>query len=42
MKLCEVAKYYIQPDLAMAGTDVIIINKDAFNGLPKDLQTDPR
>jgi TRAP-type C4-dicarboxylate transport system substrate-binding protein len=38
MKLCEVAKYYIQPDLAMAGTDVIIINKDAFNGLPKDLQ----
>ncbi len=38
MKLCEVAKYYIQPDLAMAGTDVIIINKDAFNALPKDLQ----
>jgi len=39
MKLCEVAKYYIQPNLAMAGTDVIIINKDAFNALPKDLQT---
>lgn len=39
MKLPEVAKYYVQPDLAMAGTDVIIINKDAFNGLPKDLQT---
>jgi len=39
MKLCEVAKYYIQPDLAMAGTDVIIINRDAFNALPKDLQT---
>lgn len=38
MKLCEVAKYYIQPDLAMAGTDVIIINRDAFNALPKDLQ----
>jgi TRAP-type mannitol/chloroaromatic compound transport system substrate-binding protein len=38
MKLCEVAKYYIQPDLAMAGTDVIVINKDAFNALPKDLQ----
>jgi TRAP-type mannitol/chloroaromatic compound transport system substrate-binding protein len=38
MKLCEVAKYYIQPDLAMAGTDVIIINKDAFNELPKNLQ----
>jgi TRAP-type mannitol/chloroaromatic compound transport system substrate-binding protein len=38
MKLCEVAKYYIQPNLAMAGTDVIIINKDAFNALPKDLQ----
>jgi TRAP-type mannitol/chloroaromatic compound transport system substrate-binding protein len=39
MKLCEVAKYYIQPNLAMSGTDVIIINKDAFNALPKDLQT---
>ena len=39
MKFCEVAKYYIQPDLAMAGTDAIIINKDAFNALPKDLQT---
>ena len=38
MKFCEVAKYYIQPDLAMAGTDVIVINKDAFNALPKDLQ----
>jgi TRAP-type mannitol/chloroaromatic compound transport system substrate-binding protein len=39
MKFCEVAKYYIQPNLAMSGTDVIIINKDAFNALPKDLQT---
>lgn len=38
MKFPEVAKYYIQPDLAMAGTDVIIINMDAFNALPKDLQ----
>jgi TRAP-type mannitol/chloroaromatic compound transport system substrate-binding protein len=38
MKLCEVAKYYIQPDLAMAGTDVIVINKAAFEALPKDLQ----
>ena len=38
MKLCEVAKYYIQPDLAMAGTDVIVINKDAFDALPQDLQ----
>jgi TRAP-type mannitol/chloroaromatic compound transport system substrate-binding protein len=38
MKLCEVAKYYIQPNLAMSGTDVIIINKDSFNDLPKDLQ----
>lgn len=38
MKFCEVAKYYIQPNLAMAGTDVIVINKDAFNALPKDLQ----
>ncbi len=39
MKFCEVAKYYIQPDLAMSGTDVIIINKDAFDSLPKDMQT---
>ena len=38
MKLCEVAKYYIQPNLAMSGTDVILINKDAYNALPKDLQ----
>lgn len=38
MKFCEVAKYYIQPDLAMAGTDVIIINKQAFDALPKDVQ----
>ncbi len=38
MKLCEVAKYYIQPNLAMSGTDAIIINKDSFNALPKDLQ----
>jgi TRAP-type mannitol/chloroaromatic compound transport system substrate-binding protein len=39
MKFCEIAKYYIQPDLAMSGTDVIIINKDAFEALPKDIQT---
>ena len=39
MKFCEVAKYYIQPDLAMSGTDVIIINKEAFDALPKDIQT---
>jgi TRAP-type mannitol/chloroaromatic compound transport system substrate-binding protein len=38
MKLCEPAKYYIQPNLAMAGTDIIVINKDAFNALPHDLQ----
>ena len=38
MKFPEVAKYYIQPNLAMAGTDVIVINKEAFNALPKDLQ----
>lgn len=38
MKLCEVAKYYIQPNLAMSGTDVIIINKESFEALPKDLQ----
>ncbi len=39
MKLCEVAKYYIQPDLAMSGTDVIVINKEAFEALPKNIQT---
>ena len=38
MKFPEVAKYYIQPNLAMAGTDVILINKEAFNALPPDLQ----
>lgn len=38
MKFSEVAKYYIQPNLAMAGTDVIVINKEAFNALPPDLQ----
>ncbi len=38
MKLCEVAKYYIQPNLAMSGTDVIIINKESFESLPNDLQ----
>lgn len=38
MKFCEVAKYYIQPNLAMAGTDVIFVNKDAYKALPPDLQ----
>jgi TRAP-type mannitol/chloroaromatic compound transport system substrate-binding protein len=38
MKFPEVAKYYIQPNLAMAGTDVIVINKDAYKALPPDLQ----
>jgi TRAP-type mannitol/chloroaromatic compound transport system substrate-binding protein len=40
MKLCEVAKYYVQPNFAMAGTDAFLINKDAFNSLPKDIQKD--
>lgn len=39
MKLCEVAKYYIQPDLAMSGAAAIIVNKEAYDSLPKDLQT---
>jgi TRAP-type C4-dicarboxylate transport system substrate-binding protein len=37
-KLSEVAKYYLQPDLAASTADGIIINKDAFNALPKDAQ----
>ncbi|MFH1081420.1 MAG: TRAP transporter substrate-binding protein DctP [Pseudomonadota bacterium] len=39
MKLPEIAKYYMQPNLAMSGTDAILINKDAFNSLPKDIQS---
>lgn len=38
MKFPEVAKYYVQPDMAMSGTDVLVFNKKAFDSLPKDIQ----
>ena len=38
MKLPEVAKYYIQPDFAVSATDCIILNKDSFEALPKDIR----
>ncbi len=38
MKFPEVAKYYVQPDMAMSGTDVLVFNKQAFDALPKDIQ----
>jgi len=36
-KLCEIAKYFIRPDVAMTA-DSLIFNADAYNALPKDLQ----
>lgn len=38
LKLHEVAKYQIEPAVAI-GADGIIINKEAFEALPKDIQT---
>ncbi|HOJ51781.1 MAG TPA: TRAP transporter substrate-binding protein DctP [Syntrophales bacterium] len=37
IKLCEVAKYYFQPNLSMT-TDIIVLNKKSFEALPSDLQ----
>ena len=37
-KLCEPAKYYIQPNLAFSGTDHIMVSKKALDELPPDLQ----
>lgn len=37
IKLCEVAKFYFQPNLSMT-TDIIILNKKSFEELPPDLQ----
>ena len=38
LKFCEVAKYYIQPDLVSATAEGIVVNKAAFDTLPKDVQ----
>ena len=38
MKLCEPAKYYIQPNLAFSATDLIMVSKKAWDELPADLQ----
>jgi len=38
MKLCETAKYYVQPNLAFSATDLIMVNKKAWDELPADLQ----
>jgi len=37
-KLCEPAKYYIQPNLAFSATDLIMVSKKAWDELPADLQ----
>ena len=37
-KLCENAKYYIQPNLAFSGTDMVMVSKKAMDDLPPDLQ----
>lgn len=39
MSFHEINKYYMQPNLAMAATDVIYISKKAWDELPRDLQT---
>lgn len=38
MKFYEVSKYHLRPALNVAGTDVWLINKKAFEELPKDIQ----
>lgn len=38
MKFYEVAKYYVQPNLAFCATDWVAISKKAWDELPKDLQ----
>jgi TRAP-type mannitol/chloroaromatic compound transport system substrate-binding protein len=37
-KLCELAKYYVQPNLAFSGTDMVMVSKKAMDELPADLQ----
>jgi len=38
MKFYEVSKYHLRPALNVAGTDIWLVNKKAFEGLPKDIQ----
>ncbi|MCJ7679833.1 MAG: TRAP transporter substrate-binding protein DctP [Candidatus Aminicenantes bacterium] len=38
MKFYEVSKYHLRPALNVAGTDIWLINKKAFEELPKDIQ----
>lgn len=38
MKFHEIAKYYVQPNLAFASTDWVFISKKAWDELPKDIQ----
>jgi TRAP-type mannitol/chloroaromatic compound transport system substrate-binding protein len=38
MKFYDVNKYHLRPALNVAGTDVWLVNKKAFNKLPKDVQ----
>jgi len=38
MKFHEVAKYYVQPNLAFCATDWVGISKKAWDELPKDIQ----
>jgi TRAP-type mannitol/chloroaromatic compound transport system substrate-binding protein len=38
MKLCEPAKYYVQPNLAFSATDLVMVSKKAWDELPPDVQ----
>jgi len=38
MGIYDICKYHMKPALAISGTDVWLINKKAFDGLPQDIQ----
>lgn len=38
MKFYDMCKYHLKPPMAISGTDVYVINKKAFESLPKDIQ----
>lgn len=38
MKLCEPAKYYVQPNLAFSATDLVMISKKAWDELPAEIK----